>query len=94
MIKKSFTISGKVLKFPNKGGWFYISVPRKYTKTLKEQRKVWGKFPIIVRVNKTSWKTKLMLKKGGDFFIAFNKKTREKENIVKDKLIKVNFYLM
>jgi len=78
MTKKSFTISGKVLKFPGKGGWHYIAVPKKYTKELQERRKAWGKFPIMVRVNKTSWKTKLMLKKGGDFFVAFNKEIREK----------------
>jgi len=92
-MKKSFEISGKVSKFPGKGGWFYVDVPKKFTKKLKEQRSSWGMYSIKVKVGNTSWRTKLMMKKGGNFFVAFNKKTREKEKISKGKNIKVNFLI-
>ena len=93
-LKSSFVISGKVSKFPGKGGWFYITFPKKYTKILKEKRIAWGMYPIFAIVNNISWKTKLMMKKGGDFFIAFNKEVREKEKIFKDKTIKIKFSLI
>jgi len=93
-MKKSFVISGRVSKFPGKGGWFYISVPKKYTKILNEQRNTWGMYPIKAQVGNTSWKTKLMMKKGGNFFVALNANVREKEKITKDKIIKINFSLI
>jgi len=87
---KSFTTSGRVSKFPGKGGWFYLSVPKKYTKTLKEQRRAWGSYPIIAKINKTSWETKLMTKKGGDFFVALKSTIRTKEKIKKGDKIKID----
>jgi hypothetical protein len=93
-MKKTFDVSGRVSKFPGKGGWYYVSVPKKYTERLKEKRPAWGMYPIRVRVGNTSWATKLMTKKGGDFFVAFNKKVRDKEKIIKSKRIKVSVTLI
>ena len=50
-------------------------------------------FPIIVRVGSTEWKTKLMMKKSGDLFIAFNASSRKKEEIVVGKKVKLSFKL-
>ena len=91
---KSFTISGKVMKFPGKGGWFYVAVPKKYTKNLKEQRHTWGMYPITARIGNTSWKTKLMMKKGGDFFVAIKVNVRKKEKIAKGREIRVQISLI
>ena len=38
-------------------------------------------YPIIAHVRNTSWKTKLMVKKGGDFFVALKAAIREEEQI-------------
>lgn len=67
-LKRNFSFTGTIQKFPSFGGWVYIAVSKKYTKELKEQRRVWGMYPITAYVGKTSWQTKLMMKKGGDFF--------------------------
>ena len=91
---KFFVVSGKVSKFPGKGGWFYVDVPKKFMKKLKEQRSRWGMYPINVKIGDTSWKTKLMMKKGGDFFVALKVNVREKEKITKGKIIKVNVALI
>jgi hypothetical protein len=90
---KYFAFSGKVSKFPGKSGWFYVDVPKKFMKKLKEQRSKWGMYPIEVKVGNTSWKTKLMMKRGGDFFVALKVNVREKEKITKGKIIKVNVTL-
>lgn len=80
-MKREFSFSGIVQQFPGPGGWVYVAVPKKYTKELKEQRRAWGMYPITAHVGKTSWKTKLMMKKGGDFFLALKASVRNKEKI-------------
>jgi len=82
------------MKFPGKWGWFYVAVPKKYTRTLKEQRRTWGMYPIAAHVGKTSWKTKLMMKKGGDFFVALNVTVRKKEKIVRGQMVKVHIFII
>jgi hypothetical protein len=72
---------GTIQKFPGAGGWVYIAVPKKYTALLKKRKRAWGMYPITGSVGKTSWKTKLMMKKGGDFFVATNATIRNKENV-------------
>lgn len=78
---RDFSFSGSVQKFPGQGGWVYVAVPTKYTKELKKRRRAWGMYPITARVGRTSWKTKLMMKKGGDFFVALKTALRNKEKI-------------
>ena len=80
-MKRDFTFKGAVQKFPGSGGWVYVAVPTKYTKELKQRRRAWGMYPITAHVGETSWKTKLMMKKGGDFFVALKTTVRNKEKI-------------
>lgn len=92
-MKRDFSFTGTVQKFPGSGGWAYVAVPPKYTKGLKERRRAWGMYPITAHVGKTSWKTKLMMKKGGDFFVAFKASVREKEKITVGDSVAVSFVL-
>ena len=80
-MKWDISFRGTVQKFPGKDGWTYVAVPQKYTAYLKQKRHVWGMYPIIAHIRITSWKTKLMMKKGGDFFVALKEAIREKEQI-------------
>lgn len=92
-MKWSFNFKGIVEKFPGPSGWFYVAVPKRYTKELRERRRAWGMYPITAHIGKTSWKTKLMMKKGGDFFVALKAAVRSKEKTgVGDKVI-VSFKL-
>lgn len=50
-------------------------------------------FPIMAQVGGTSWKTKLMTKKGGDYFVAFRAEVRKKEKISIGSRIVVSFKL-
>lgn len=87
-MKSGFNFKGTAQKFPGSVGWVYVAVPKKYTKELKQQRRAWGMYPITAQVGKTSWKTKLMMKKGGDFFVALKTAVRNKEKIaVGDRVI-------
>ena len=71
----------------------YVAVPKKYTKELKQKRRAWGTFPITAHVGKTSWQTKLMTKKGGDFFVALKATIRRKEQLDVGGRVAVSFRL-
>ena len=92
-MKRDVTFKGTVQKFPGSGGWVYVAVPKKYTKELKQRRRAWGMFPITAYVGKTSWKTKLMMKKGGNFFVALKATIRNKEQINVGDRITISFKL-
>ena len=92
-MKRDVIFKGIVQKFPGSGGWVYIVVPTKYTKELKARRRAWGMYPITAHVGKTSWKTKLMMKKGGDFFVALKTTIRNKEKVAVGDRVTVSFKL-
>jgi len=87
------SFNGIVNKFPGRRGWFYVEVPDKLKRFLKEQRREWGMFSIKVYLNKNSWKTKLMTKKGNSFFIAIKKLIRASEGIKLGEKISISFDL-
>ncbi len=92
-MKENFAFVGAVQRFPDPSGWVYVAVPKKYTRELKERRRTWGKYPICARVGTTSWNTKLMMKKGGDFFVALKASIRNKEEIAIGDRISILFQL-
>ncbi len=92
-MKRDIIFKATIQKFPGRGGWVYVAVPKKYTNYLRGRRRAWGMYPITARVGGTSWKTKLMMKKGGDFFVAFKSAIRNKEKIAVGDSVTVSFKL-
>lgn len=92
-MKWNISFKGTVEKFPGSSGWHYIAVPKKYTRDLQQQRRAWGMYPITAHVGNTSWKTKLMIKKGGDFFIALKSVIRNKEKLTVGDRVSISFKL-
>ncbi len=80
-MKWDISFKGTVQKFPGGSGWIYVEVPKRYRTYLKQERRAWGRYPISARVGGTTWQTKLMVKKGGDFFVALKATIRNKEKI-------------
>lgn len=78
---EEIAFTGRVEKFPGSGGWYHVPVPEEHTAMLKERRRSWGMYPIEVTVGSTTWNTKLMTKKGGDFFVALKASVRRKEGV-------------
>lgn len=92
-MKWDITFKGTTQKFPGPSGWYYVAVPGKYTKELKKRKRAWGMYPITAFVGDTMWKTKLMMKKGGDFFVALKVAIRNKEKISVGDKVAVSFKL-
>lgn len=92
-MKRDFSFTGVVQRFPGPGGWVYVAVPQKYTTELKKRRRAWGMYPITAYIGKTSWKTKLMMKKGGNFFVALKATVRNNEEIAVGDRVAASFKL-
>ena len=92
-MKWDIVFKGTAKKFPGDGGWVYVAVPKKHKTYLQQQRRTWGMYPITAYVGKTSWQTKLMMKKGGNFFVAFKEAIRNKEKISVDDSVTVSIKL-
>ncbi len=92
-MKWHISFKGTIQRFPGPSGWYYVAVPGKYTSDLKKQRGSWGMYPITAHVGNTSWETKLMTKKGGDFFIALKSDIRKKEELSLGDRISISFEL-
>lgn len=90
----NITFQALVEQFPGKGGWVCVSVPSEYTDFLKTERKAWGMYPIRASIGDCSWSTKLMMKKGGDFFIALKAEIRKKEKLHLGDTVTVSFNIL
>ena len=92
-MKWDISFTGTAQRFLGPGGWVYVAVPKKYTEELKLRRRAWGMYPITAHVGETSWKTKLMMKKGGDFFVALKATVRNKEKVSVGDRVNISFTL-
>lgn len=89
---ESFTETGTVKLFPQKGGWYYLLLPKIYTAITKEFANR-GLVPITATVGESTWKTSLLPMGDGTLFIALNAKVRKNENIIKGDTITITFSL-
>jgi len=88
--KQYFKITETVKLFPQKGGWFYISVPKKFTDISKEYADR-GLVPITAKHKDYEWNTSLLPMGDGTHFIALNAKVRKIGNIKKGDKITLEF---
>lgn len=92
MEKEVFQVSGTVELFPQKGGWYYVRVPKKYTEQTKDLADR-GLVAITATVGKSTWKTSLLPYGDGTQFVALPEKVRKAENITVGDKIKLTFTL-
>ena len=92
MNKKAFIVKAMVEIFPQKDGWVFVRVPKKYTEMTKGIAER-GLVAITARVGKTAWDTSLLPMGDGTLFIALNAKVRKAEDIKIEDTIAVHFRL-
>jgi hypothetical protein len=87
---KNFKINSKIEIFPQKGGWYFVRIPKSISEKLlhKSDR---GVIAIIATIGNVSWKTSLLPMGDGTHFIALNAKVRKKEAIEVGKYITISF---
>ncbi len=87
-----FKVKGKIELFPQKGGWYFIRVPKKYT-TMTKDLADRGLVAITASVGDTYWDTSLLPMGDGTHFIALSARIRKAENIKLGDSIKISFRL-
>lgn len=90
MLDLEFTETAKVEKFPGKGGWTYVRVPKVYSE-MGADRAVRGFIPIIAKVGQTKWKTSLLPFGDGTHFIALKANVRKLEKISESDIVEYSF---
>lgn len=77
---KPFAFKAKVCLFPQEGGWHYVSVPQKYTDTLKPLADR-GLVAVQATVGGSTWNTSLLPMGDGSQFMPLPAKVRDKEKV-------------
>lgn len=92
LMNETFRVINKVEIFPQKGGWYFIRIPKSITRKLADKADR-GLIAVNATIGKTSWDTSLLPMGDGTHFIALNAKVRKKENVDLGNKIKVAFHL-
>ncbi len=80
----TFTIRGKVWRYPGPAGWMFVYVDDALSlkiRALKVKRVGFGFVPVSAHLGKTTWKTSLFPTKEGPYLISIKAAVRAKEHI-------------
>lgn len=84
-MKKNFSFSGAVWRYPGAGGWHFVSLPKKISAQIKQANtnpKPWGYVKVHAAIGKTSWQTGLWPQaKEGVYLLVIKASVRAKEGI-------------
>lgn len=79
------TVTGKIWKYPGKGGWCFVSLSEEDSRALKEQKRIdrtgYGYAPVTVTLGSTVWTTTLFPSKEGPYLLAIKADVRAKERV-------------
>lgn len=80
----SLEFSGKIWTWKGPAPWYFITVPAKHSRELKDVESFvtygWGMIPVIVHIGKTQWKTSLW-PKDGRYIVPIKASVREAERL-------------
>ena len=76
---KTFTSTGVVKKFPQKGGWTYVPITQTYQDLGGKPK--WGLVPATITLGATTWKKSLLPFGDRPLFLALNYKVRKAESV-------------
>ncbi len=90
MTKISNTIAGTIDRFPEKGGWHFVRVPREQKGGLRKGRS-WGFILIQATIGDYSWNTSLLPMGDGSYFIALNARVRKTCGVVLGDTVTIHY---
>lgn len=89
------TFSAVVERFSGVGGWYYVAVPAACLPLAKTPSGIKGRYgfiPAEFQVGGTRFKSSLMPKGDGTYFVALKATVRSQEGIAVDDTINVRFW--
>ncbi len=88
-MRRTFTVTATVKRFPQKGGWIYLPIPQAYQELGGKPR--WGFVPATITLGTTTWKRSLLPFGDGTLFIALNDKVRKAEGVSVGDTVTLSF---
>lgn len=85
-MKTRFTMKSKVWFYPGKAGWYFLTLPKKPSQSIRKTfgplARAWGSLPVIATMGKTSWETSIFPeKKTGAYLLPLKADIRKREKI-------------
>lgn len=87
-----YTVTGRVERFPQEGGWWYVAVPTSITEEL-EGLADRGLIAVQATAGSVTWDTSLLPKGDGTHFIALNARVRRANDLDVGDSLTVSFRL-
>ncbi|MFH0890576.1 MAG: DUF1905 domain-containing protein [Candidatus Liptonbacteria bacterium] len=84
-----YKVIGKLSVFPGPAPWTYVPIPNEKVPVGKPG--VWGSFPVMATVGKTTWRTSLFPAKGKKYFIPIKQSVCKKESLKPGDRVKVEY---
>ncbi|HEY8065577.1 MAG TPA: DUF1905 domain-containing protein [Methylosinus sp.] len=79
------TVTGKIWRYPGKGGWYFVSLSEEDSRALKEEKRIdrtfYGYVPVTATLGARVWMTTLFPSKDGPYLLAIKADVRAKERI-------------
>jgi hypothetical protein len=86
MKKRTYKVRSEVVLYPGMAGWHFLYVSKKQSEEIKKifgsMKRGWGSLPVLVAINKTTWKTSIFPdKRSGTYLLPLKAEVRKKEGI-------------
>lgn len=96
--KIKYEFSEKIWRHPSPNGWYFILLPEKTAKEIREMLKSdeegWGRLKATAEIGISQWKTAIWFDtKKNTYLLPIKAEIRKKENIDAEKLIDVIIWL-
>ena len=83
--KLSFTVKGKVWRYPGPAGWYFVNLNRRDSARVRKlplaKTVAWGYVRVKAKLGETAWDTTLFPAKGQIYMVAIKAAERKKEGI-------------
>lgn len=97
-MKIQYHFSSKIWQYEGSGGWYFISLPLKLSKEIRNYNKSeeagWGRLTAIARIGSTEWKTAIWFDtKKNTYLLPLKAEIRKKENLVIGKIANTTIFI-
>ena|ERR1041384_2228493 len=96
--KIQYRFSSKVWKYAGTGGWYFISLPQKLSKeireTFKSEEEGWGRLAATTKIGDSEWKTAIWFDtKKKTYVLPLKAEIRKKEKLSTGKTVKAIVFI-
>ena len=96
--KIKFEFTSAVWQYSSPGGWYFISVPKKLSKEMrdyfKDEEEGWGRLKAIAKIGNTEWETAIWFDtKASAYLLPLKSEIRKKEKLIAGKKIEAILWI-